>query len=92
VCQVDLPGLGSTSDGAWLVVSAPPTVATAELLDADGGVIGPLPLDAGGTVAPLPADARSVRTLLPSGAVAAETPIAPPAPEPFGDFGPGTVE
>lgn len=90
VCEVDLPG--PAGDGSWLVVSAPPAVATAELLDASGRVIGPLPLDAGGAVARLPADARSVRTLLPSGAVAAETPIAPPAPEPFGDFGPGPVE
>ncbi|WP_222195104.1 RNA polymerase sigma factor [Modestobacter italicus] len=91
VCEVDLPGLGPPRDSAWLVVSAPPTVATAELLDADGGVIGPLALQAGSAVTQLPADARTVRTLFPNGAVAAETPIAPPAPEPFGDFGPGPV-
>ncbi|MGY5883612.1 hypothetical protein [Modestobacter lacusdianchii] len=91
VCEVDLPGLGPPSDSAWLVVSAPPTVATAELLDADGRVIGPLSLQAGSAVTQLPADARTVRTLFPTGAVAAETPIAPPAPETFGDFGPGPV-
>ncbi|WP_299951463.1 hypothetical protein [uncultured Modestobacter sp.] len=91
VCEFDPPGPGSRGDSAWLVVSAPPTVATAELLDSRGGVVGPLPLQAGSAVTPLPADARTVRTLLPNGWVAAETPIAPPAPETFGDFGPGPV-
>lgn len=91
VCEVDLPGLGPPRDSAWLVVSAPPTVATAELLGIDGRVLGPLPLSAGSAVVPLPVDARTVRTSFPNGAVAAETPIAPPARERFGDFGPGTV-
>jgi hypothetical protein len=89
VCHVQPPGLGQADDGRWLVVSAPPGAASAELLDSRGRVLGPLPLDGGGAVVPLPEGAGSVRTLDAAGQPLRETPIAPTPSEPFGDFGPG---
>jgi DNA-directed RNA polymerase specialized sigma24 family protein len=89
VCDVALPGLGQTDDGRWLVVSAPPEAASAELLDGRGRVLGPLPLTDGGAVVNVPDGARTVRTLDAEGQPLRETPIAPTPTEPFGDFGSG---
>ncbi|CCH87660.1 RNA polymerase, sigma-24 subunit, ECF subfamily (fragment) [Modestobacter italicus] len=88
-CDVALPGLGQTDDGRWLVVTAPPAAASAQLLGGRGQVLAPLPLTAGGTVVPMTDGARSVRTLDAAGRPLAETPIAPVPTAPFGDFGPG---
>jgi hypothetical protein len=88
-CDVALPGLGQTDDGRWLVVTAPPAAASAQLLGGRGQVLGPLPLTAGGTVVPMTDGARSVRTLDAAGRPLAETPIAPVPTAPFGDFGAG---
>jgi DNA-directed RNA polymerase specialized sigma24 family protein len=89
ICDVALPGLGQTDDGRWLVVTAPPAAASAQLLGSRGQLLGPLPLTGGGTVVPLTDGARSVRTLDAAGRSLAETPIAPVPTEPFGDFGAG---
>jgi hypothetical protein len=89
VCDVSLPGLGQTDDGRWLVVTAPPTAASAELLDGHGRVLGPLALNGGSAVVPLLSAARSVRTLDADRQPLGETPIAPSPAVPFGDFGSG---
>ena len=89
VCDVMLPGLGQTDDGRWLVVTAPPSAASAELLDAGGRVIGPLDLVDGSAVVPLPGGARAVRTLDAGGQPIREIPVAPPPTARFGDYGPG---
>jgi len=91
-CLVDLPGLGPTTDGTWLVVTAPPAVAFAELLDDDGSSLGPLQLTDGSAVVRLPSGASSVVTRDDAGAVVAETTITRRPSEPFGDFGPGSVD
>jgi len=88
VCAVTLPGPGR-DDARWLVFTAPPAAAAAELLDARGRVLAPLALTDGSTVADLPDGARSVRTLAADGQPLAEVPIAPAPTEPFGDFGSG---
>jgi len=89
VCEVTLPGLGRDDDARWLVFTAPPGAAAAELLDARGRVLAPLALTDGSTVANLPDGAHSVRTLAADGEPLAEVPIAPAPTEPFGDFGSG---
>jgi hypothetical protein len=89
VCDVTLPGLGQTDDGRWLVVTAPPAAASAELLDTSGRVIGPLDLVDGSAVVSLPGGARAVRTLDAGGQPIREIPVAPPPSAPFGDYGPG---
>jgi DNA-directed RNA polymerase specialized sigma24 family protein len=90
VCDVERLGLGQDDDGRWLVVTAPPAAASAELLDSRGRVLGPLALAGGSTLVPLPDGARSVRTLDTAGQpVQQDIPIAPAPTEPFGDFGSG---
>jgi DNA-directed RNA polymerase specialized sigma24 family protein len=88
-CDVALPGLSGSEDGRWLVVTAPPEAASAELLAADGQVLGPLPLTDGGAVVPLPAGVASVRTLDAGGQALRETALAPVPTAPFGDYGAG---
>jgi DNA-directed RNA polymerase specialized sigma24 family protein len=89
ICDVALPGLGQTDDGRWLVVTAPPAAASAQLLGSRGQLLRPLPLTDGGTVVPMTDGARSVRTLDAAGRSLSETPIAPVPTAPFGDFGAG---
>ncbi|MCZ2815965.1 sigma factor-like helix-turn-helix DNA-binding protein [Modestobacter sp. VKM Ac-2984] len=88
-CTVDLPGLGQSGDGDWLVVTAPPAATAVEVLGATGRTLARLPLAGGGTVVPLPKGARDVRTLDAAGQPLRQVPVAPMAGEPFGDFGSG---
>jgi DNA-directed RNA polymerase specialized sigma24 family protein len=89
VCEAPLPAPGRSGDGRWLVVTAPPDAASAQLLGSRGQLLGPLPLTGGGAVVPMTDGARSVRTLDAAGRSLAETPIAPVPTAPFGDFGSG---
>ncbi|MCZ2805382.1 hypothetical protein O2W18_09735 [Modestobacter sp. VKM Ac-2983] len=88
-CTVDLPGLGQSGDGSWLVVTAPPEATAVEVLGATGRTLARLPLTGGGTVVALPEGARDVRTLDAAGRPLRQVPVAPMAGEPFGDFGSG---
>jgi hypothetical protein len=90
ICEVPLPAPGRRGDGRWLVLTAPPAAAAAELLDLSGRGVGRMALaGGGGAVVPLPEDAASVRTLDAAGGTLRETPIAPTPSQPFGDFGSG---
>jgi hypothetical protein len=62
--------------GRGLAVSAPPTGATAEVVDSTGAVVSALTLVAGAGVGDVPPGARSVRILSASGAVLASAPLA----------------
>ncbi|WP_164700602.1 hypothetical protein [Modestobacter sp. KNN46-3] len=88
-CTVDLPGLGQSGDGSWLVVTAPPDATAVEVLGATDRVIARLPLTGGGNVVPLPDGAQTVRTLDAAGQLLRQAPVAPMTGEPFGDFGSG---
>ncbi len=88
VCALPSPS-GGSDDERWLVVTAPAAAARAEVVDRHEQVLADLPLAGGSTVVPLPEEAREVRTLDASGQQLAETPIAPPALAPFGDYGSG---
>ena len=89
VCDLAPPGSDGDQAGAVLVVTAPPAAASAQLLDADGAVLGPLALQDGSAVVGLPEGARTVRTLDAAGQVLREVPVAPAPTVPFGDFGEG---
>ncbi|WP_369138434.1 hypothetical protein [Modestobacter versicolor] len=89
VCDVALPGLGQTDDGRWLVVTAPPEAFSAEVLDGAGRLLDELRLTDGSAVASVPEGARTLRTRDAAGRELRETPVAPPPPGPFGDFGTG---
>jgi hypothetical protein len=58
-----------------VVVSAPATAVTAEVLDARGAVLGSLPLEQGAGTGPLAVDATTARLLAADGTVVAEVPI-----------------
>ncbi|WP_369135714.1 hypothetical protein [Modestobacter sp. I12A-02662] len=88
VCALPSPA-GGADDERWLVLTAPPSAASAEVVDRHEQVLADLPLTGGSAVVQLPEEAREVRTLDASGEELAETPIAPPALAPFGDYGSG---
>ena len=58
-----------------ILVSAPATAVTAEVLDARGAVLGSLPLEQGAGTGPLAADATTARLVAADGTVVAEVPI-----------------
>ncbi|SDX84924.1 DNA-directed RNA polymerase specialized sigma subunit, sigma24 family [Modestobacter sp. DSM 44400] len=84
-----VPGSRSADPTAWLVVTAPPAAATAEVLDRRGRLLATASMPLGSTVVPLPEGAGSVRTLDAAGTALTEVPVAPMATVPFGDYGTG---
>jgi DNA-directed RNA polymerase specialized sigma24 family protein len=89
VCDTTSPTSAPGDGGRWLVVSAPVSGGTAELLDARDRPVATVPLSGGGAVTALPPDAAEVLVRDAAGATVTRAPVAPMATEVFGDFGVG---
>jgi hypothetical protein len=86
VCSVS-DGADSGPDRTWLVVTAPPDAVSAEVLDADGGVLDVLQLEHGGSMTRTPEGASQVRVADAEHRTWAVVPVIPSTEAPFGDYG-----